>query len=395
MIRMASVLSTPLHPPHHRRPRRRRTWHVWPRRRSSAAILLAAVLSGCAGMPRLPAATAVALQPAPPAPPPARGAFPEPDLVFTLRDGTRLPARVWMPPPGVPLRRVILALHGYQDSRDAWELPAPRFAAAGMAVIAPDQRGFGATADRGHWAGLRPMLDDAVELARDLHARYPTIPLVMMGESMGGAITLCVAARPDRLPIDAYVALAPAVWGRAQMGVLLRTSLFLAATLAPGWQVSGNEVPVHVVASDNRSALIRLSRDPLTLKQTNFAGLHGLVDLMDAAQRRAPEIRGRVLVLDGAHDELVPPAATAELWRNLPPQIRRAYYWGGYHLLLRDRARAAPTGDIIAWLDHPDRWLPSGADIAAAAWFAGRSWEDEPAPLLPADLDDLAGDDGG
>ena len=40
---------------------------------------------------------------------------------------------------------VVLALHGMNDSRDAWEYPAPDFAAHGVAVFAPDQRGFGET----------------------------------------------------------------------------------------------------------------------------------------------------------------------------------------------------------------------------------------------------------
>jgi len=25
-------------------------------------------------------------------------------------------------------------------------------------------------------------------------------------------------------------------------------------------------------------------------------------------------------------------------------------------------------GDVIAWIDAPDAWLPSGADVAAASW---------------------------
>ena len=66
-------------------------------------------------------------------------------------DGARLPMRVF-PPEGAP-RAVILALHGFNDSRDAWELPAPALAALGIALYAPDQRGFGATEARGLWPG--------------------------------------------------------------------------------------------------------------------------------------------------------------------------------------------------------------------------------------------------
>ncbi|HTH99837.1 MAG TPA: alpha/beta hydrolase, partial [Acidisoma sp.] len=93
------------------------------------------------------------------------------DGAFTMSDGVRLPYREWLPPgePGT----VVLALHGIDDSRDAWEKPGPLLAAQGIAVIAPDERGFGATADRGVWPGTAQMLADARAMALDLRLRYP------------------------------------------------------------------------------------------------------------------------------------------------------------------------------------------------------------------------------
>ena len=55
--------------------------------------------------------------------------------VHVLPDGTRLPARVWLPPDGQAPTAVILALHGFNDSRDQWALPAPVFAASRMAGL--------------------------------------------------------------------------------------------------------------------------------------------------------------------------------------------------------------------------------------------------------------------
>jgi hypothetical protein len=71
----------------------------------------------------------------------------------------------------------------------------------------------------------------------------------------------------------------------------------------------------------------------------------------------------------GGRDQLVPKRATRATWKALPRGPTRAFYPFGYHLLLRDTRRAAPIGDIIAWIEHPD-WggLPSGADRAASDW---------------------------
>jgi acylglycerol lipase len=325
-----------------------------PRRRLTRRALLAAA-AGLA-LARCASGTPIRLDRTPPA-----------DGAFIMSDGAWLPYRRWLPtgPPAA----AVLALHGFNDSRDAWEIPAVDFAAAGFALYAPDQRGFGEAPERGRWAGIDVMVADAAELARQVGARHPGVPLILMGESMGGAVLMCLATSP-LAPRDArYVLVAPAVWGRETMNVFLRGGLWVAASLLPGVAVSG--APVRVTASDNRGALLRLSRDPLTIHDTRFDTLRGLVDLMDAALAAASTFRAPGLFLYGGRDELVPKEATATMWRMLPRDggAELAYYPRDYHLMLRDLERAAPIEDIVAWVRAPGRTLPSGADAAAAAWL--------------------------
>lgn len=287
------------------------------------------------------------------------------DDSFVMPDGMRLPYRAWLP-EGQPWA-VILALHGMNDSRDAWEYPAPDFAAAGIAVFAPDQRGFGDTADRGYWPGGKALADDARAIAVLLRQRYPQARLVLMGESMGAAVLMTLATSPDPPPADGYVLVAPAVWGRAEMNVLLRSILWLSANLIPGFKLTGSVA--RRVASDNREAIRRLSQDPLTIKETRIDAVRGLVDLMDAALAAAPRFHAPALVMYGGKDEIIPDKATAATWRGLPEGPVRSYYPGGYHLLLRDLERITPIDDILFWIRHPDEPLPSGGDRAAAVWL--------------------------
>jgi len=298
----------------------------------------------------------------------SRGTPPAPELWLPASEGS-LPARAWLP-DGAP-RAIVLALHGFNDSRDAWELPGPRFAAAGIALYAPDQRGFGATAERGRWPGQARLAADATAMLRALAALWPGVPLYAMGESMGGALLMILAASGRAPPVAGWILSAPAVWGRQQMGPALSAALWIASNVAPAWTLTGREVPIRVVASDNRAALIRLGRDPLTILRTRVDALRGLADLMDAAQDAAPGLPANALVLYGGRDRLVPPEAMRRAWTRMPGGVRRALYPEGYHLLLRDRDRALPTGDVLAWMDAPGGWLPSGADAAAAGWLAG------------------------
>ncbi len=326
--------------------------------RRHALLAGAAMLTGCttAAAPYGPAVTAPAIA--------TDG--------FTVRDGAILPYRAWHP-DSAP-RAVVLALHGFNDSRDAWDIPAPAFADAGIALYAPDQRGFGAAPGRCLWAGGEAMADDAADMAAALRARHPGVPFYMMGESMGGAVLMVLATRPAAPEVSGYILLAPAVWGRARMNPFVQASLWLASTLVPGMTVPSRPPPgMAVHPTDNIEALRQLSRNPLTIKETRFDTLRGLVDLMDAALAAAPEFAARSLFLYGAHDDLVPPPATRATWRALPPGPTRALYEHGYHLLLRDLGRARPLADILAWIANPLAPLPSDAETRAATWLASAS----------------------
>ncbi len=322
--------------------------------RALVALLLGTLLLGACAVPRPPHLDRA-------------GAPPDTSGYFTMTDGTQLPYRAWMPDE-VP-RAVVLALHGMNDSRDAWEYPAPDLARAGIAVFSPDQRGFGTTPDRGLWAGSREMAADARQMARLLRDRYPHTRMVLMGESMGAAVLMVLAAESNPPPVDGYVLIAPAVWGRAEMNWFLRAGLWLFSHSAPSATATGGGF-VHVTASDNFEAIRRLSDDPLTIHATRWDTIRGLVDLMDAALAAAPRFHGRALFMYGGHDELIPMKATAATWRSLPEGVREAYYPAGYHLLMRDHERITPIEDTIAWILRPDAPLPSGADRAAAAWLA-------------------------
>jgi alpha-beta hydrolase superfamily lysophospholipase len=186
---------------------------------------------------------------------------------------------------------------------------------------------------------------------------------------MGAAALMVMATEPQPPPVDGYVLIAPAVWGRSEMNVLMRISLWLADKTLPAMTLTGGGF-VKVTATDNREALIRLSTDPLTIHETRVDAIKGLVDLMDQAEADARNFNAPALFLYGGHDELVPPRATAAIWRALPPGPVRAFYPNGYHLLLRDKDRAAPVGDILAWIRDPHAPLPSGADSAAANWLS-------------------------
>ena len=89
---------------------------------------------------------------------------------------------------------------------------------------------------------------------------------------------------------------------------------------------------------------------------------------MRSAYEAAPKVRTPLLIIFGGRDQFVLPPFTARLLRRLPTGTRTDELPGAHHLLSRDRRGAVQ--DTVSWLTEPDRLLPSGGDIAAAAWQA-------------------------
>lgn len=295
--------------------------------------------------------------------PPAEFPGPRVDAdAFVVRDGARLAMRAWAPADRAP-DVVIVALHGINDSSAAWRLAGPWWAERGAVTYGYDQRGFGRSPGRGVWPGrlLQDDLRDVVDLAR---ARHPGLPVVVVGESMGGAVGIAAFASDDPPKADRLVLLAPAVWGWSSQNVLNRASLWVAARVAGAYAVEPPDWATRdVLASDNWIELIRSGRDPAFLTATRFDVVHGLVDLMEVGSRDLGRTRVPTLLLYGAHDDLVPkPAMRRALERaGAAPDLRTGWYEDGRHLLNRDLFAVTVFGDVLSFARDPGAPLPSGA----------------------------------
>lgn len=287
------------------------------------------------------------------------------DGVFIAADGARLPLRRWLP-DGRP-KAVILGLHGFNDYSHAFAVPAAAWAKDGIATYAYDQRGFGAAPGRGRWPGRAVLAADAATACGILRGLYPGVPLYLLGESMGGAVAIVTMTGESGTPIpdvDGVILAAPAVWGRITMDVVPRVALWVGVRLVPSLTLTGRSL--HILASDNIPMLRALGRDPLVIKQTRVDTIWGLVNLMDAALAAAPRLRAPMLLIYGAHDEIIPKRAMRRFVGDLPPEPRDrrsfSYYRHGYHMLLRDLDGPRVTANVADWILAPGERTAAGVD---------------------------------
>lgn len=285
---------------------------------------------------------------------------------LVARDGATLPLRSWRPEGEI--RAAIVALHGFGDYSNAFALPAPNWASAGIVTYAYDQRGFGRAPHRGRWAGTDAYVADLADALAQVRGRHPDLPIFVLGESMGGAVAMVAAARGEIDRADGLILVAPAVRGSAALGPVATGAMRVLANTVP-W-LAGPSGSSGIRPTDNIAMLRAFSRDPLVLRGPRVDMAWGLIGLMDDAVAAAPAIAQPTLVLVGSRDILVPDGAMAGMLARMPAADQRmrrvAVYDDGWHMLLRDLNGARVQADVAHWVinrrSDPGEPLPSGAD---------------------------------
>lgn len=291
--------------------------------------------------------------------------------VVLMADGVRLPLQYWGGASAGTPEAVVVAVHGFNDYGRFFDDLGAFLNARGVISYAYDQRGFGATENPGSWAGADAYPADLRQVVASVRARHPDVPVYVLGESMGGAVTMVALAEPPGLDVDGVILSAPAVWARETMPFYQRWLLDLSAHIVPRLALTGEGMKIK--ASDNIEMLRALGRDPLIIKKSRIETLYGLVNLMDRALAASAELPPDVLILYGENDEIIRRDPTLEMLRRFDrdpaKRPRIALYDNGYHMLTRDLQAQTVWRDVLHWIEDRNGALPSGADAAGDALY--------------------------
>lgn len=259
-----------------------------------------------------------------------------------------LPEKLW--PAEGTTRAVVVAMHGFNDYRNAFEEFAQDATAAGITVYAYDHAGFGANPDAGYWPGRDVLVNGALNKLATIKARFPDVPVYLLGESMGGAIAVITATEPGAaVRPDGVILVAPAVWSSDQMPWYFYPALRVASFVAPNYNFQSGAVDVQ--PTDNLDELREMAQDPLVIKTARIEPLFGTLQLMNEAVARAPQLQGPLLTLSGEKDEIIPPFAD-KAWRAKldGPRCTNVVYPEGWHMLFRDLQGERVRRDTIQWI---------------------------------------------
>jgi len=248
--------------------------------------------------------------------------------------------------------RAALLLHGFGDTPQSVAYLAGYLNVRGWRVRAPLLPGHGRTLRAFDRATADEWLECAAfELAR-LRERHDDV--VLVGQSMGGALATILAARQPSP--SSVVLLAPYLGMPAHLR-WLALSRRIWSPVAP-FLSSANEE--SILDADERAR-------SLAYGAVSGAALRQLLEVVERARSAAPRVTAPLLLVQSRRDNRIAPTVTLRAFANFG-SARKELVWteDGGHVLAADRGREWVSQLVADWLD---RELASRAVGACAGDF--------------------------
>ncbi len=290
-----------------------------------------------------------------------------------------IPTYEWMP-VGTEPKEIVLAIHGLTLHGRRFRVIARSLATHGMGLVSMDMRGFGGCyfgdadkystkEDDKKEVNHHKSYDEIVQIATMIKAKYPNVPLVAMGESLG--CTFCVrlaAEHPDL--IKGIILSAPAVHLNSDMYAgkgQIRQGI--KAIVVPSHELDMSHFFTDLV-SDRADVKNEMVEDPYIRKQLKLRELIATDAFVDETAKwgKKTDPKLAVLILQGNKDGCVSPKHVVDLMNNMASDDQTLDWRGNYgHLQLETVYMRASIIDAVGnWMrNHNDENRTRMADLQA------------------------------
>lgn len=271
----------------------------------------------------------------------------------------KAPSVAWLPDEGIQPKVAILCLHGFSLHKGCYQALGQVLANNGVATYAIDLRGFGERkiADDRNGLDFDGDIVDVKAMLEQIRKNHPGLPVVMLGESMGGALALRVTAFYPEL-VDGLICSVPAhdrfAMSDEEKSVVEKCVL---QAVVGAFSKPMTDVAMAAVKkiTDNPELQNEWKSDPLmriNFSPKDFVQLDGfLAHNLEAAPRvkKTP-----VLFIQGTNDKLIRPAGTWKLFERLATPNRQMVLSQNSEHLIFEKGQFNDTDlrFVVSWIDR-------------------------------------------
>ncbi len=268
---------------------------------------------------------------------------------FVASDGDNVVIQDWPLAPDVPLRGVVIVVHGLGEHAGRYDHVAKALNAWGFAVRGYDQFGHGESGGaRGGLPTDTRLLDDLADIVDSTRARMrKKTPLIVLGHSMGGLVAARFVSLAMR-PVDGLILSSPAL--DAGMSRFQQLLVSILPKVMPNFR-AGNGVKPQFISHD--PAVVAVYRnDPLVHDRISARLARFIAEAGPQTLALAPQWSVPTLLLYAGDDRLVNPAGSRAFAATAPPQAVTARCFDNlYHEIFNELDAAPVFAELKRWLD--------------------------------------------
>ncbi|ONI31425.1 hypothetical protein PRUPE_1G312200 [Prunus persica] len=274
--------------------------------------------------------------------------------------GMQIFCKSWLPKLDVQIKGALCFCHGYGSTCTFFfEGIAKRIAASGYAVYAVDYPGFGLSEGlHGYIPNFDELVDDVNEQFTNIKGRPEVkgLPFFIMGESMGGAVTLKIHLKePSKW--DGVILVAPMckIAEDVMPPAIVLKLLALMSEVLPQAKLFPQKDMAGLSYRDPRK---RKTAGYNVISYKDHMRSRTAVELLKATsdiETQLDKVSGPLLILHGAADKVTDPLVSQLLYEKASSKDKTLkLYQDGYHCILQgepDDRIFTVLDDIVTWLD--------------------------------------------
>jgi len=270
------------------------------------------------------------------------------EINWKSHDGTDIFAQGWEPDEFTP-KAVVCLVHGLGEHSSRYAYVAEAFNSEGYILFGADLRGHGRSGgQRGHIPSIEAVMQDIDLLFEQAQSRYPGLPLILYGHSLGGILVLHYALKRK-----------PTIKGVIATSSGLRTALENQPAKIMAAKILGAVMPkvslpsgldVNAISHD-KNVIENYNNDPLVHNQMSLGFGKIMLATIQWTMEHSAEFRLPLLLLHGKADAIAFPSGSIDFAASLKGECKLVLFDGAYHELHNEPEKAEVFKTMTDWMD--------------------------------------------
>lgn len=255
----------------------------------------------------------------------------------------------WYPPGTV--KAVVVLVHGFGEHCDRYSTVTTALTQAGYAVFGFDNQGHGRSeGQRGHVYRWQDYRDNVSAFLAQVRCHEPTLPLFVLGHSLGGLIVLDFALIAPQ-GLKGIIISGPPI---RPVGIAKPYLVTIARILSGIWPRFSMDVGAGAEALSRDPEIINQAKDdPLTHSVATVRWGTECLATISTVRHNVDQLQVPILLIHGSADKVNDLQGSQEIFKKIKVADKRLIiYPGSYHEPHNDLDRNQVMHDLINWLEN-------------------------------------------